>query len=135
MNTWLGPHGEGLMDAFSVADFDIGVQPMSSVNMKEVKNIISSYTSNSETYQIAMQNVTVNGVDYTVNVLDRPQRFHLLAGKTCAADDQVVITEFAAKDLGVGIGGHVTVAYKGNRQTYFSSGKIRKTDITALISD
>ena len=28
MNRWLGPEGEGLMNAFSAADHDLGVQPM-----------------------------------------------------------------------------------------------------------
>jgi ABC-type lipoprotein release transport system permease subunit len=122
MDTWLGPNGEGLMDAFSVADHDLGVQPMREVNMKEIESMISSYSRIEETYEVAMQSVTVNGVDYTANVLDQPSRFHILSGRTSTADDEIVITEFVAKDLGVGIGDTVTITHEGKNASYRVTG-------------
>ena len=122
MNTWLGPNGEGLMDAFSVADHDLGVQRMSDVNMEEIENVISSYSQIKDTYEIAMQSVTVNGVDYTANAIDKPSRLHILSGKTCSRDNQIVITEFVAKDLGVGIGDSVTVKHESHSNTYMVTG-------------
>ena len=42
MGTWLGPNGEGLMNTFSVADHDLGVQPFNaSVPMDEIERIIN----------------------------------------------------------------------------------------------
>lgn len=122
MNAWLGPNGEGLMNAFSVADYDLGVQPLNNVSMKEVENIISSYSQMKKTYEIAMQRVTVNGVNYTANVINEPSRFHMLSGNTCQADNQIVVTEFVADDLGIGIGDSVTIGHGTRSNKYTVTG-------------
>lgn len=122
IDTWLGPNGEGLMNAFSVADHDLGVKPLSDVNMKEVESIISSYSQIEDTYELAMQKITVNGVDYTVNAIDKPSYLHILSGNTCFADDQIVITEFVADNLGIGIGDSVTVKHETRSDTYKVTG-------------
>ena len=59
---------------------------------------------------LAMPTVSVNGVDMTANVITEPERFHILSGRTCQAADEVVLTEFAAADLGVAVGDTVTLA-------------------------
>lgn len=62
MGAWLGPNGEGLMNTFSVADHDLGVQPFNaSVPMDEIERVINWYSPVTETYELAMQSVTVNG--------------------------------------------------------------------------
>lgn len=122
MNRWLGPEGEGLMNAFSAADHDLGVQPMRTVDMGEVERMIASYSPIEESYQLAMQNVAVNGVDYTANVINEPERFHLLAGEPPIGADRIVVTEFAAEDLGAGIGDLVTVSEENRKQSYQISG-------------
>ena len=57
-----------------------------------------------------MPSVALNGVDYTVNVIDQPERFHILEGRTCMAEDEIVITEFIAANFGLGIGDTVTIS-------------------------
>lgn len=52
----------------------------------------------------------VNGVDFTINVIDQPERFHILEGRTCTAENEVVLTEFVAASFGVSIGDTVTVS-------------------------
>lgn len=122
MDTWLGPNGEGLMDTFSVADHDLGVKPLSDVNMEEVESIIYSYSQIEDTYELAMEEVTVNGVDFTANAIDEPSRLHILSGNTCHADNQIVITEFVAANLGIGIGDSVTVKHETRSDTYMVTG-------------
>lgn len=109
INTWIGPHGEGLMDAFSVANHDLGVQPMTNINMDGIEELISSYAKIEGTYELAMQNVLVNGVDYTANVMTNPSRFHIIRGQTSQNDNEIVITEYVANDLGVDIGDNVHI--------------------------
>lgn len=122
MDTWIGPNGEGLMNVFSVADHDLGVKPLSDVNMKSVENIISSYSQIEDKYEIAMEKVTVNGVNYTANVIDQPSRFHMLSGDTSRSDNQIVITEFVADELGIGIGDSVTIKNGTLSHTYKVTG-------------
>ncbi|MCB2354617.1 ABC transporter permease [Clostridium estertheticum] len=123
MNIWLGPNGEGLMNAFSVADYDLGVKPLNDdVNMKEVENIISSYSKMKKTYEIAEQRVTANGVNYTVNAVNEPSRFHILSGHSSYADNEIVVTEFVADDLGIRIGDKVNVMHGTKSNTYTVAG-------------
>lgn len=84
MGAWLGPNGEGLMNSFSVAEHDLGVQPLNqTVPMDEIERVINWYSPVVEQYGLAMQSVTVNGQEYTANVLDDTRWFHMLSGNVC----------------------------------------------------
>lgn len=122
MDSWLGPDGKGMMDAFNPADHDLGVQVFGELSMEEVENVIRSYTGIEDNYLLAMPNVAVNGMDYTVNVISEPERFHILEGRTCMEDNEIVLTEFVAANLGVGIGDTVTVTGESGGNTYTISG-------------
>ena len=109
MNVWLGPDGKGMMDAFNPADHDLGVQVFGNLTAEETQDVILSYTGITDSYQLAMPSVAVEGMDCTANVIDEPFRFHILSGRTCAADNEIVLTEMLAADLGVSVGDTVTV--------------------------
>ncbi|MCH5342071.1 MAG: ABC transporter permease [Acetatifactor sp.] len=122
MGTWLGPNGEGLMNTFSVADHDLGVQPFNeSVPMDEIERIINWYSTIQETYELAMQSVTVNGQEYTANVLNDTKWFHVLSGEVCDGDS-ILITDTVANEMGLTIGDTVRVAANGRMETYTVSG-------------
>lgn len=122
MNSWLGPDGKGMMDAFHPADLDIGVQLMSNQNIEEVEQLIQQYTSIEDSYELAMPNVSVNGVDHSANVITEPERFHIQKGNTSQSANEIVITETAAEDLDIGIDDLVTLAYNGKSASYTVSG-------------
>ena len=122
VDAWLGPNGEGLMDAFNPADLHIAAQPMGKITAHEVEQTIESYTSITDSYDLAMPGVSVNGVDMTANVITEPERFHLLSGQTCREADEVVLTEFVAADLGVSVGDTITVAGALGSGEYVVSG-------------
>lgn len=122
VDAWLGPNGEGLMDAFNPADLHIAAQPMGETTIDEVEQTIESYTSITDSYDLAMPSVSVNGVDMTANVITEPERFHLLSGQTCREADEVVLTEFVAADLGVSVGDTVTLAGSLGSGEYVVSG-------------
>lgn len=109
MNTWLGPEGKGMMDAFNPADLDLGVQAMGELEPEEMEDLVRSYTDITDSYLLAMPSVSVNGSNYTANVITEPERFHISRGRTSRERDEVVLTETAASDLGVSIGDSVTI--------------------------
>ena len=122
MGTWLGPNGEGLMNTFSVADHDLGVQPFNdTVPMDEIERIINWYSPVRETYKLAMQNVTVNGQQYTANVLDDTKWFHVLSGEVCD-ENSILITDTVANELSLSAGDTVQIASGGRMETYTVSG-------------
>lgn len=122
MDSWLGPNGEGLMDAFNPSDLHIAAQPMGETKNEDVERLIQSYTDITDRYMLAMPGVAVEGVDYTANVITEPERFHLLEGETCRADDEIVLTEFVAADLGVKIGDTVSISGELGSSEYRVSG-------------
>lgn len=122
MDSWLGADGKGMMEAFNPADHDIGVQSFGSLTWEEFENVIRSYTEITDTYELAMPSVAVNGVDYTANVIDQPSRFHILEGKTCMAEDEIVLTEFVAAAFGVSVNDKVTVSGDSGSEEYTVSG-------------
>ncbi len=122
MDSWLGANGEGLMDAFNPADLHIAAQPMGKTSNEDVERLIESYTDITDRYMLAMPGVAVEGLDYTANVITEPERFHLLEGETCRAEDEIVLTEFVAADLGVKIGDTVLVSGELGSSEYKVSG-------------
>lgn len=122
MENWLGTDGKGLMDAFSVAEHDLGVQPFNqSVPMDEIERAINWYSPVREKYELAMQSVTVNGQEYTANVLNDTSYFHVLRGEVCKGQE-ILVTESVAEELGVAIGDTVQVASAGRWEDYRISG-------------
>ena len=109
MDGWLGPDGKGMMDAFNPADHDLGVQTFGTLDEAEAEAMVRTFTDITDSYVLAMPGVAVDGIDYTANVIDQPERFHILEGRTCQTDSEIVLTEFVAAHLGVEIGGVVTV--------------------------
>lgn len=122
MDTWLGADGKGMMDAFNPADHDIGVQMFGEHTYEDAKKIILLYTAITDTYMLAMPSVAVNGIDYTANVISQPDRFHILEGRTSVADNEIVLTEFVADDLGASIGDTLTLTGNMGSSDYIISG-------------
>ena len=122
VNAWLGPDGEGLMDAFNPSDLHIAAQPMGETTIGQVEQTIENYTEITDSYLLGMPGVTVNGMDMTANVITEPERFHLLSGQTCREAGEVVLTEFVAEDLGVSVGDTVIVAGNRGSGEYMVSG-------------
>ncbi|MCM1192324.1 MAG: ABC transporter permease [Acetatifactor muris] len=122
MGTWLGPNGEGLMNAFSVADHDLGVQPFNrDVPMDEIERVIEWYSPIQETYELAMVSVTVNGQEYEANVLNDTDWFHILRGSVCDGDS-ILVTDTVANELQLSIGDTVRVSANGQIGNYRVSG-------------
>ena len=122
MNGWLGKNGEGLMNAFSAADHDIGFQPKSAVDMRQIESVISQYDNIEEIYGLAMQSAAINGSDCTANIIDNVDKFHIISGHKPSNPNEIVITRTISESLNIGIGDNVTVDSKGNNAVYHISG-------------
>lgn len=117
INGWLGTDGKGMMDAFNPADLDLGVQVLGKLPVQEMEQMVLSYTDITDSYMLAMPSVSVDGTNYTANVITEPERFHISAGQTCRKKDEVVLTEVLAADLGAEVGDLVTIrGNKGSRE-------------------
>lgn len=120
--SWLGTDGKGMMDAFNPADHDIGVQSFGELTRGDFEKVIQNYTAITDTYMLAMPNVSLNGADFTANVIDEPDRFHIISGNTCNSENEIVITEFIANDMDLQVGDTVTVGSNLDTGEYVISG-------------
>lgn len=109
MNDWLGPDGKGMMDAFNPADLDIGIQVLGELGQEEMEQTVRNYSDITDSYMLAMPDVSVDGTNYTANVITEPERFHISRGQTSRNANEVVLTETVASDLHVDIGDSVTI--------------------------
>lgn len=109
MNDWLGADGQGMMDAFNPADLDLGIQVLGELSQEEMESVVTGYSEITDRYDLAMPGVSVNGTNYTANVITEPERFHISRGQTSRRADEVVLTETLAADLGVDIGESVSI--------------------------
>lgn len=122
MDSWLGQDGKGMMDAFNPADHDIGIQAFGNLRVEEMRKELEQITPITDTYLLAMPAVHMNGVSYTANVTDQPERFHLLSGRACTGDNEIVITEFIAQDQRAEIGDTVSVGGDAGEAEYVITG-------------
>lgn len=122
MSAWLGADGKGMMDAFNPADHDIGVQVFGELTAQEAESMVASYTEITDSYLLAMPSVSVAGTSYTANVISEPERFHIMQGRACQGESEIVVTEFVAKDLDIKAGDKIVVQGDLGRQEYTVSG-------------
>ncbi|NHM16466.1 FtsX-like permease family protein [Eggerthellaceae bacterium zg-887] len=122
IDAWVGPEGEGLMDYFSVAEHDLGVQPIGQVSLDEVDALVDERAGIAESFMLAMPHMTIQGWDCTANVIDEPDRLHMTAGTPPNGDSELVVTEYLASDIGAHVGDEVTVGYAGGQETFTVSG-------------
>lgn len=122
ISSWLGSEGEGLMDAFNPADLHIAAQPMGETTFLQIEEFISQFSPIQDKYFLAMPTVSLNGLDYTANVITEPERFHILQGNTCTEPGQIVITEFIAADLNLSIGDKVSLKGDITQKEFTVSG-------------
>lgn len=122
MNSWLGPDGKGMRDAFNPADLDLGVQVMGERSIEDIEQVVRYYSDIIDSYMLAMPEISINGSGYRANVITDPERFHISRGQTSKNPDEVVLTEVAASDLGVDIGEHVMIRGNEGIKEFIVSG-------------
>lgn len=118
LELWTGSEGEGLMNAFSAAELDLGVQPMTAMDMTEIEAMITSETEILSTYELAMPDAAVNGTQVTANVISDPQLFHILKGRSPESATEIVLTEMLAEDLRLTVGSTAIVSHEGYSAEY-----------------
>lgn len=122
IGAWTGPNGEGLVDAFSIATSDFGVDTQTGVHEEAITSLINKTSPIDYEYKFKNLKANINDVNYIVNVIDKPQYYHVLEGRTCKYKNEILLTDLAAEDLNIGIGDSVMVTYQNKSEEYIVSG-------------
>lgn len=120
-SSWVGPNGEGITTSFAAAPADIEIKS-DDTTMKKVKQNINSWTPVDKTYEFVNVKGEVNHVNYILNIISDPLLYKIIKGQTCHYENEIVLTEFVAKDLNVTIGDTVRVGYEGHEADFVISG-------------
>lgn len=126
IGAWIGPDGTGLMQAFNTVTYDIGVKYTETQNRQETKDEIEKWMNKEagveSSFLCVLENASIDHIDYLMNVNEEPERFRLLRGHTCKYDNEILVTETVAREIGKDIGDTVEVNYDGNSAEFMISG-------------
>ena len=127
MDAWLGPDGKGLMDSFNASSYDVGVRYEEEESdaqdiRREVEEMLESGAHITDSYQYKMGRGFLNQTEYLMNVVSKPEYYHILEGRTCLYRNELVMTKLVADELEVGIGDSVSLGVDGKEQEFIISG-------------
>lgn len=122
LDVWMGPDGQGIMESFNTADYDIGIRSSDPEVFAEAEQIIYSYGEVSTEFDYGMMHGSIGNMDYVMNVISSPEYYHILKGRTCRYDNEAVVTESVAKDQQVGIGDTIQIEYDGQQADFLITG-------------
>jgi len=122
LDTWIGPDGHGLTTAFSASAYDIALWANQEGTVGDAEKVITKYTEIKDSYYFKMVRTMINGTDCSMNIISEPNYYNILEGRTCKYDNELVLTEMMAKDLGVSIGDTVTVTNDDRKAEYIITG-------------
>lgn len=121
--TWIGKDGENLLRLFSCVDGDISIQYSQDENRAQVEKRIEELAGIVHQFSGYTMYLDLNNVQMICYIIDTPECYNsVTSGRACLYDNEVLITEFVAKDLGIAVGDTVTVSASGQSAAFMVSG-------------
>lgn len=123
MSAWMGEDGGQFARIFDATEYDLWVHCYNDEIKEAVKETIESYSEIEESYQMQNTHLLLDGCQIMCVVCEKPEKIEsILEGRTCQYDNEILVTEFVAKELGLQIGDTVTVALNDEKTEYMISG-------------
>lgn len=123
MSAWMGEDGEQFARIFDATEYDLWVHCYNDEIKEAVEETIESYSEIEESYQMQNTYLLLDGCQIQCFICEKPEKIEsVLEGRTCQYDNEILVTEFVAKELGLQIGDTVTVALNDEKAEYMISG-------------
>ena len=120
IDAWIGEDGEGLMQSFGACPYDIGIKCSEDMQEETRREVLQAGIKDS--YEFKIERAVVNNIDYMMNIISKPEYYNILEGRTCLYDNEMVVTEFAAKELDVKIGDTVNITFGEESEEFLVTG-------------
>ena len=78
--------------------------------------------SRTSAYQYKLSRGFLNRKEYLMNVISAPEYYNILEGRTCIYENELVLTQLAADELGIGIGDDVKLGIGDKEKEFIISG-------------
>lgn len=123
MDAWMGEDGKEFSQIFDATRYDLRVHCYNEELQEAVDNTIESYSKIEKKYQMQNIYLMLEGCQTMCLVCEAPEEIgSVLEGRTCQYDNEILVTEFVADDLGLQIGDTVTIAANDKKEEYMISG-------------
>lgn len=123
MDAWVGEDGEQFSRAFDVVEYDLWVHCYNDEIQEEVEGTIESYSEIEKSFYMQNTYLLLDGCQIQCFISGAPEEIEsILEGRTCLYDNEILVTEFVAKQLEIQIGDTVTVALNDEKAEYMISG-------------
>ena len=124
---WLGEDGSGMMNAMGVASangrtYDFAISYEEEELREEVEAKIEKQTKIQTIYQTKTLSAQLDGNECLLNVVSEPEYLHILEGRICKYENELVVTKMVASDLGVQIGDTVSLSIGDQKKDFIITG-------------
>ena len=132
LSSWIT--GDSIMMIFTSLEMDISLRIYDdTISENDIENIINKYTSIEEEYESAIEYFTVDGSKYNTSISSDSSQFKsIIYGRTCKYDNEILVTQLVADELGKNIGDKVTVKWTDDSKEFIISGIIQCTNDAGL---
>ena len=123
MDAWMGEDGSEFGKVFDATEYDMWVYYYDEDIQEESEKLIANYSNIEKEYRIQNMYLMLEGCQIQCFICEAPEEIQsVLEGRTCKYDNEILVTEFVADDLGLEIGDTVTVAMNDKKEEYIISG-------------
>ncbi|MEE1220107.1 MAG: FtsX-like permease family protein [Ruminococcus sp.] len=113
------------MESMGMPVVELGVtanEYLSDETVEEIEDVIESYTEIDRRYFFDYVNMSINGDEYSCNVYKNPEFIVMEEGRAPKYNNEIAVTDFLAKELGLKIGDKVKVSRLEFEEEYIITG-------------
>lgn len=119
----MGEDGEGFAQMFEVTEQDLEIYYNDPDIRQKAEHKIEEFAKIERKFELFGMYLLLDGCRCYCRIIDNPEEYYMiLEGRTCRYDNEILITEFVAKDLGLDIGDTVEVSFQEDRAEFLVSG-------------
>lgn len=123
MKSFVGSDGKKMNRMFAPYEEDFTILYMDKSVRDEVERKIEEYTPILSIHGAFNQYLSIEGSQIQAIIVQEPEMLHnILKGRVCKYDNEIVVTEFLVKELGVKMGDTLTIQSGERKEEYIISG-------------
>lgn len=90
--------------------------------LEEIENTVEEYSPVEKKYYMRSMYISIDGEEMWCGIYKNVDDLVILKGRAPTYDNEIVITEIVADELGIGMGDKVTLSYRDKKGEYIISG-------------
>ncbi len=113
--------GEAMGNIITNIEIDLKEAPDDKM-LDEIENTVEEYSTIEKKYYLTSKYISIDGEEMWCAIHKDVDNLVILKGRAPTYDNEIVITEIVADELGIGMGDKVTLSYRDKKGEYIISG-------------